>query len=132
MTVTLDISLWLQAKRITDKVIDSINFGIELISQSVKEKTPTDTMQLINSNRISPVVNDQYKYWVKISNDTSYAKYVEYWVRWRSYNYHKWPPRSPSTRYYSWVGAKMFARTAIELENEIAEYISSQVASWIK
>ena len=89
--------------------------SMDYLKEKVIEKTPTDTKKLLSNHKVTID-------WLngKITNDTEYAENVEFWVN-GVYNYHKWPPRWPSTRFYSWTWVRMMSRTKDEEEWKVVE-----------
>ncbi len=82
----------------------------EILKIKIDEKTPEDTRTLIWNNEMSEVIEYRNKMYIKISNDTEYAYYVEYGVG-KIFNYHKW-----GQVFYTWEWAWFFARSIAEVE----------------
>ena len=89
------------------------------LKEEIDKKTPEDSKELLGNNQIeAPHIEGNKLVW-SVYNDTPYGVYVEYWVWWRSYNYHK-----PKWRvFYNWEWARMFTRAMDENSREIANII---------
>lgn len=92
-------------KELMDKLEAGIEKSTDLLKQNIDSITPENTKTLLWNNK-SEVSVEKGKVIGKVSNDTPYAIYVEYWVEWKAYNYHK--PKG--TVAYTWVGNRTFAR----------------------
>lgn len=82
----------------------------------VRSRTPEDKKNLVKAINKT----EQLFTWTKILQqvkDTEWLEYtapVEYWVLWRTYNYHK-----PKWNVFLvWVGAWMFRKTFADLKNK--------------
>ena len=118
---------WNIEKAITDWINEATDYLIE----KVREKSPTDTGAYIKWHKIEKATN----YWNRIKgsvyNDMEYAQEVEYWFRRSAVNWHKWPPRNESTRFYTWVGARPYTRTWDEEEKTIINIIKKNINSMV-
>lgn len=101
------------------RIGDAISRWLQILKKSVDDKTPEDTLTLLGNNQvIGPIQQGSIIMW-EVKNYTPYAKYVEYGVRGKKYNYHK--PKG--TVMYRWVGARMYSRTKLEKEKEVLSLI---------
>lgn len=112
-------------------LIEAIDEALEYIKQRIDEKTPEDTGDLVENNKIHRAKKvDGVISW-SVKNETGYAIYVEYG---RSktegvpkagitFRYNK--PKG--TNFYTWVGARMFTRTADEEKAFIINLIKTKV-----
>ena len=80
-----------------------------MLQQEVRWRTPLKTGTLIENIEISEVDNTNWVISQKVFTDlekVSYAWIVEWWVEWKSYNYHiDWIP------FKQWVWAEMYWET---------------------
>jgi len=91
--------------------VDVVNETLSGALEYARAISPTDTSEYINSHT---KVDAQVSWEIvkgSIRNDSEHANIVEDGVLWRSYNYHKWPPRNASTVIYTWVGNRTYQRT---------------------
>lgn len=95
-------------------MIQKLDKFTDIVKDRVDEKTPEDTKDLLWSNQRSEVIINWSKLHSRVYNDTEYAPYVEYWVEWKFYEYHK--PKWKT--FYSWVWAWMYWRTKNEINNK--------------
>ena len=95
------------------------NFADKVV-EWVRSRTPEDKQKLVKAIDKT----EQTFTWTKILQqvkDTVWLDYtlpVEYWVLWRTYNYHK--PKW--TTFYVWVWAAMFRRTYADLKDKFNDY----------
>jgi len=79
--------------------------------------SPTDTWDF-NSNHM---IEEPEKVWNKIMgslyNNTPYSVPLDYWVKWRVYKYHKWPPTNDSTVIHVGVWNRTYTRTKKEFQD---------------
>jgi hypothetical protein len=76
--------------------------------------SPTKTHTFIKKHKIIPPKLEEWKLVWYLENDCEYWIYLEYWVKWREYKYHKWPPTNDSTVFFEWVWNQTYKRTAEE------------------
>lgn len=85
-----------------------------VVKDKVDENTPEDTKTLLWNTQISQITRIWLKLFIKVYNDTFYAKFVEYWVMWREYKYNK-----PKWNiFYEWVWVWMFRRAWFALKDK--------------
>ncbi len=89
---------------------------VQEIKKKVDEKTPEDTRKLLQNNDTSVSIEASKVIGEVFNDKTEYAKYVEYGVRSKPYNYHK--PKG--SVFYQGVGARMFTRT---LDNDVPDIL---------
>jgi hypothetical protein len=106
-------------------IVDSI---LDTAKQSLKEKTPEDTWELVDNWEKQPIRREGGKIVGEITNATPYGKYVEYWVQGKEYWYHK--PKGKL--FYIWVGAGMVRRTYAEVMNWAREKVKEGFRKIIK
>ncbi len=114
-------------KKLDLRVKAWINKALEVLKEDIDTKTPTKSWDLLEGNEIESAEKTGTRFAWKVVNDVDHGKYVEFWVKSSSYNYHKWPPTNDSTIYYSWVGARMFTRGFEEKRNEIKSIIQKAI-----
>ena len=119
-------------KDISKNLEIAIDKSTSILLDDVKEKSPTDTKKYIRWHKVekSKKTGDIIK--GSVYNDMEYAKEVEYWFRSSAVNWHKWPPRNSSTRFYTWVGARVYARSYDENKDKIKDLITNSVNNAIK
>lgn len=102
------------------KIINNINESLEVLEQSIDEKSPVDSWDYIKHNRKFKAT----KLWAKIIwsvyNDDPKAVNVEYWFRSSPVNWSKKDWKTMYTR----TGARVYTRTIDEKENEIKKILS--------
>lgn len=111
-------------KNINLRIKAWINEALQVLKEDIDDKTPTKSKELIEGNEIENAKQNGSIISWKVINEVPHWKYVEYWVRWWNYNYHKWPPTNDSTIFYTWVWARMFSRGFEEKRNEIKSIIN--------
>lgn len=107
--------MWFKVEINTDEILrvsfDEARSFLKDKAQVVKEwvdsLTPEREKVLLKNNKISDVVRNWLRFSIKVYNETLYAIFVEYWVMWKIYNYHK-----PAWKiFFSWIWAAMFRKT---------------------
>lgn len=91
--------------------------------EECKRLTPEDTREMIHSYRISDVEKFGNNYRIVISNESDHAIYVEYGVRWQTFNYHK-PKWSV---FYSWFGNRTMARALDSKKEEMNKILLDSI-----
>ena len=113
-------------KQIENKIKNSINDWLDILKKSIDSKTPEDTKKLLLNNEIEKAVIEwDYIVW-RVSNETPYWIFVEYWVQSTRFNYNK--PKW--TIFYRWIWARMFTKWYDESKKEILNNIKKSV--WIQ
>ena len=117
---------------INQKVERWINKSLEQLKESIIEKTPEDTWELIGNNKIEKAHMEGLGIVWSISNKTPYAWDVETWFdNSVTFNYHRrnWNGR---VAYYRWwqakpgeLWARMYTRAYDELEQTIITNIKN-------
>jgi len=95
-----------------------VSMWSRVLLKELKDNTPEDTRKMLNSYRVKKETTLEGVV-STISNDAEHAIAVEYWVSWKSYNYHK--PKG--TTFYKWEGNRTFARSADNKRREILDII---------
>lgn len=123
--------------KITTRIIlnatNAINDSLDILKQEAILLSPTDTKQFINNHVIEYAQNKGWIITWSLVNKTKskawfpYAVALEYWVGWKSYNYHKWPPADSTTVIYSWVGNRTYARASDAKHREIMNLITKSL-----
>lgn len=93
-------------KTLMRKLEVGVKGALKLLKDNIDSITPEDTRTLLWNNETSEVVVYNGIVSGKIFNTTPYAIYVEYWVGWKPYTYHKpkWKP------FYNGIWNRTFAR----------------------
>jgi hypothetical protein len=123
MAIIWEINLGKYENAINDSIINWINTSLSILKNAIDSHTPEDTRTLLWNNKINRASNISWTIKWSVENNTEYAIYVEYWVRWKSFNYHK-PKWSV---FYSWVWARMFSKALDEKKSEIINIIKSNI-----
>lgn len=99
------------------------------VKAGVDKLTPEDTLELLESNKVSEVEKNGNIYSVKVYNDTPYAVHVEYGAKdGRRFGYHK-----PKGRvFYVGNGARMFGRTKEKIRGKIGKQIRDEILAKMK
>lgn len=84
---------------------EAINQVLVKVQDEVNQNTPIDTGDLAQNTKIRPAEIVGGRISGSVYNETDYAKYVEYGVGGKTYNYHK-----AKRIFYVGVGARMFTR----------------------
>jgi len=108
-----------ETRQVSDKLVNGVNEALGVLQREVDARTPEDTKKLLQNNRIVSAQRQWPSVVGAIENDTEYAAYVEFWVKWKAYRYHK--PKW--TVNYIWVGARMFTRARDESQDLIRNEI---------
>lgn len=114
---------------LTSAIVDGVNESLDMMKTSVDEKTPEDEKELLSKNKITPAqINGTVVIWI-VSNDADHSIYVEFGRNklWKTNKYHK-PKWSV---FYTGIGARMYARTKLEKENEAKAIIQKHIAKKI-
>lgn len=97
------------AGAVVDTVAHNMRGLVSDMEKYAKDISPTDTSEYINSFKTDVDVYSDHVVW-KIINDCEYASGVEFGFRRKPVDWHKWPPRDESTRFYHGVGANVQQR----------------------
>lgn len=97
-----------------------------MMVERAKELAPTDTRDYINSFKINKAKIEGTKIKSWITNSSKHAEWVETWFRKAPVNRHKWPPRTASTRIYTWIWANVQQRVAVEFTPKIPKLLWSK------
>ena len=84
----------------------------------IDARTPEDTKNMLNKNEYSFTENNQIMR-TRVSNNSDYVLYVEYWVQNKIYRYNK--PKWHIFKRAVW--AAMFRLTLVDIEQRIKEFI---------
>lgn len=101
----LDLTINLSIDKIAEQELKKITKDVK---SDVLLNTPIKKWKLRNSVQISNI--EEWVEWISQTvytslSDVKYAKIVEDWVQWKTYNYNLW------NRTISWVWAKMYETT---------------------
>lgn len=99
------------------------DYGKRLLER-INANTPEKSRKLIGNNKFS---SNRAELKFKVYNYTPYAKYVEYWVRWLSYNYHK-----NGNIYYTGVWAWMFRRWFDQTRSLYKKFVENGLSRLLK
>lgn len=104
-------------------VIIGMKKSLDFRKEYAEDLSPTDTWKYIRSHQIQEP-KKQWRFIVGANvNDADDAFWVEYGFRRTPVNRHKWPPRSPATRIFTWVWANVYTRTAKETKKIVLDQI---------
>lgn len=101
------------------KLILWIRKWLALLLEELKRNTPEDTKEMLGSYKIIDVTKKWNSFVWVIGNTAEHAIYVEFWVDWRIYNYHK--PKWST--FYSGVGNRTFQRSIVAMQDKIYKII---------
>jgi len=96
---------------------NKLNTFTDEVLEKVNEYTPEKEWELLENNKRSEVIDMWDKLYSRVYNESEHAKPVEYWVWWKTYNYHK--PKWQ--KFYEWIWAWMYGRATLEMENKFNE-----------
>ncbi len=114
-------------KRIRKELVEWINSWLEVLKKEVDELTPEKTGDLIENNKVQLAAFLQFgRVSGSVYNDLDYAKYIEFGVQWRDYNYHK-----KGTVIHTWVGNRTFTRAMDNKKAEIVNIIKNKIKIWL-
>ena len=109
------------AKDLLWKYIKKVDKAVQILKDNIDSKTPEDTKKLLQNNRIKYAQLIWNRIVGSVYNETDYAYFVEYWVSWRSYNYHK-PKGNVFFRgwQYNWLSwNRTFTRASDEIRKDL-------------
>ncbi len=110
-------------RRITNAIKRAVNQWLDILKESVDERTPEDTKTLLWNNEITPA-RDTWNFieW-DVRNNTEYALFVEQGVNGKNYRYNK-----PKWNiFYVWPWARMFEQGARASEDDIRSLINNSI-----
>lgn len=105
------------------KIILWIRKWLDILLAELKKNTPEDTKEMLKSYKIIDVVKKWDLYIWVIWNTAEHSLYVEFWVGWNIYNYHK-PKWS---KFYSGIWNKTFERSLINVQDKILQVIVESI-----
>lgn len=122
----LSIMLEQLEKNILKKLELKLTRIVRDLADSIDEKTPEDTFELISRNQVEMPHIEGESMKARVFNDDPKWVYVEYWQDPNTYNYYKqsWR-RNGGSPFYSGVGAKMFTRSWKEQKQDIITQLHS-------
>ena len=131
MTTVVPLVAWAFTREYDKRIVIWINKALPVLLDALKELTPEDTGEMLRSYKVE---NAKFEWqdivWV-ISNDAGYAIYVEYWVNWLSYTYHKpkWTPfyKWSQSSKYGGVWNRTFARAVDNTRDRITKIIYNEI-----
>ena len=113
-------------KELAKKLLKWVKKWILLLSEEINANTPEKSKTLLGNNKVEDAKQIGDMIIAKVSNDTPYAGYVEYWVMWWWYNFHK-PAWSIFYTAPAWEWAWMFRRSTDKKKWEILKIIEKSV-----
>lgn len=96
--------------------------AVEILETELKRLTPEDTKTMLDSYVNTIKTTDEAIIW-EVWNTAEHAIFVEYWVEWQKYNYHK-PKWSV---FYQWVWNRTFARWVDNTKKKILKTINNEL-----
>ena len=120
---TIKLDIWTIAEEYTKRIAIWINKALPVLLNELKRLTPEDTWNMLNSYEVVKAKREWGVVSWSISNWADYAIYVEYWVGWLKFTYHKpkWTP------FYHWIGNRTFARAVDITRDEITKIIYNEI-----
>jgi len=121
------IKYYWQIKQALEKqALKWVNKALEFLKEDIDKKTPEDTKTLLKNNKIQQATSWGWLISWSVYNDAPYAWFVEYWVKWWWYNFHK-PKWNIFYVAPAWEGAAMFRRATDEKRDEVNNIIKKAV-----
>ena len=120
--VKVDLNVW-SLVGATEKLLKVwVWKSVVVLEAELKRLTPEDTKEMLNSY-ISDIDSDWSSVIWEVGNTAKHAIYVEYWVEWKKYNYHK--PKG--SVFYNWVWNRTFARAVDNKKWDILDIINRAI-----
>lgn len=98
-------------------------YGKRLLER-INANTPEKTRVLIKNNKLE---TNRWELKARVYNPTFYARFVEFGVMWRVYNYHK-----AGTVFYVWVWAWMFRRWFDQTRSLYKKFVENGLSQLLK
>lgn len=123
-SLDIDINWMLWWVKKIDSLIESKLFLAlrecwNILLEELKRNTPEDTREMLNSYKVIDVQRKWDLFILTIWNKADHSIYVEFWVSWKVYNYHK-PKWSI---FYTGKGNETFQRSLDNVQNKIYDVI---------
>jgi len=115
MTVKVNIDSNRLQKELIQNYLRKVNHAVDVLKTEIDRLTPEDTKNLLQNNRVKPAVLIGDKVVGSVYNETDYAFFVEYWVGWNAYNYHK--PKGNT--FYRGIGNRTFTRSLDTIRQDL-------------
>jgi len=122
MTTVVPLNAWAFVAIYSSRVKAWIKKATPVLLEELKSLTPEDTKDMLNSYRTEFKETAEWIVWI-ITNDKDYAIYVEYWVKWVMFWYHK--PKGSLLYVGEWN--MTFHRAVENKEDEITMIIYNEV-----
>jgi phage host-nuclease inhibitor protein Gam len=100
-----------------------VSKALPVLLEELKRLTPEDTKEMLDSFKTDQLLITTDTVTWTITNTSWHAIFVEYWVNWLTYNYHK-PKWSV---FYKWVGNRTFARAIDNTRDKVIEIIYNEI-----
>lgn len=124
--VVVPLDAWAFIKFYEGRVKEGIRKALPVLLEELKRLTPEDTKEMLNSYEVKePIVRNWEVVW-SIENHAEHAIYVEFWVAWVRFWYHK-PKWS---LFYVGVGNRTFTRAVDNKRSEIIQIITNEISKW--
>ncbi len=131
MTTVVPLKAWAFEAIYTKRIISWINKALPVLLEELKRLTPEDTKNMLWSYDVENAQEEWWNIVWRITNDADYAIFVEYWVNWLSYTYHKpkWTPfyKWSQSSKYGGVWNRTFARAVDNTRDRITRIIYNEV-----
>jgi len=123
MSTTVKLDAGIIAKEMEKRVVLWINKALQVLLKELQRLTPEDTGNMLNSYEVENAKSDWNQVVGIIRNNADYAIYVERWVSWLTFTYHKpkWKP------FYDWIGNRTFARAVDNKRDEVIKIIFTEI-----
>jgi len=120
---TFNLDLGKYTKKVSEWVLIWVNESLDFMNDYAKKISPEDTWKFHKNHKIEKwVLNWNFAEW-RIYNDTDYAAILEYWVKSKSYNYHKWRRWWPRKIIHTWVWNRTYSRTLDDNRQDVINSI---------
>ena len=123
MTTVVPLKAWAFAAIYEQRIIIGIQRALPVLLEALKDLTPEDTQEMLNSYRVDTVKKDGWNIVGVITNDVDYAIHVEYWASGLRYWYHK-PKWS---LFYVWQWNMTFHRAVDNSREKITQIIFNEI-----
>lgn len=114
------------AQEYTRRAIKWVNRALPILLQELKNLTPEDTKEMLDSYVVEKAQYDGGRVVWVIGNTAGHAIYVEFGRRWVKFWYHK-PKWS---LFYVWEGNRTFTRAVDNKREEITKIIFDSIDKW--
>lgn len=124
MSIKITIDFKGIEKEANNRIKNWLNEVLEFLKDYALKESPIDTWEYNENHKIINAREDWRTISWMLYNNTPYSQILEYWVLWRTYNYHRY-----WKTYMSWVGARVYTRTQDNNLKQIQNIIQKHLYS---